>query len=99
MPLFEVPLQHGIQFPHEAQIDVTEHGPPNDCLVGFTIAEVGIVEVGIMKIGIAQVSIAQIGMVEISIAQVGTMEIGKVEVGIAQVGRCEILTKSSDLIR
>ncbi len=68
MPLFEVTLQHCIQFLHEVQVRVTENGPPDDCSVGFTIAEVGIIEVGIVEIGIAQVSIAEIGMGEIGIA-------------------------------
>ena len=67
VPLFEVPLQHCIQFPHEAQVTVTEHGPPDDCLVGFSIAEVGIVEVGIAEISPAQVSIAEIGFAEIRV--------------------------------
>ena len=65
VPLFEVTLQHCIQFLHEARVNVTENGPPDDCSVGFTIAEVGIVEVGIVEIGIAQVSIAQVGFAEI----------------------------------
>ena len=65
MPLFEVTLQHCIQFLHEVQVMVTENGPPDDCSVGFTIAEVGIIEVGIVEIGIAQVSIAQVGFAEI----------------------------------
>jgi hypothetical protein len=90
VPLFEVPLLHCIQFLHEAQVTGTEHGPPDECLVGFTIAEVGIVEVGIVEIGIAQVSIAEIGMGEIGRAQVGTMQIDKLEVGRAQVGFAEI---------
>ena len=96
VPLFEVPLQHCIQFPHEAQVTGTEHGPPDECLVGFTIAEVGIVEVGIVEIGPAQVSIAEIGMGEIGRAQVGTMEIGKLEVGRAQVGIVEIGRAEND---
>ena len=75
MPLFEVTLQHCIQFPHEAQVTVTEHGPPDECLVGFSIAEVGIVEVGIAEIGPAQVGTMQIGIAQVSRAEIGFAEI------------------------
>jgi hypothetical protein len=105
VPLFEVTLQHCIQFLHEARVNVTENGPPDDCSVGFTIAEVGIVEIGIAQVGTLQigkleVGRAQVGRAEISIAendaaedgtsQVIIAEVGMVEIGIAQVGTIEI---------